>query len=70
MLKTDKTTAKPLLRNHRMSKEIRMRLKTRKWQKKINFEKHAMNKSLMILKPNENVLMRNNNNWSPATVED
>lgn len=47
-----------------------MRLKTRKWQQKINFDKQATYTSLRVLKPNENVLMRNNNKWSPATVED
>lgn len=46
-----------------------MGLKTIKWQQKINFDKHATNTSLRVLKPNENVLMRNNNKWSPATVE-
>lgn len=69
MLKTDIPTAEQLLRNDKMSQEISMRLKTRKWQQKINFDKHATNTSLRVLKPNENVLMRNNK-WSPATVED
>lgn len=61
-LKLIKTTAKLLLHNRKRSKEISMRLKARKLQKNINFEKHAMNKSLMVLKPNENIHMRNNNN--------
>lgn len=60
--------AEPLLRNDRMSQEIIMILKTRKWQQKINIDNHAMNKSFMVLKPNENALMRNKNNWSQATV--
>lgn len=32
--------AEPLLRNGRVSKEISMRLKARKWQHKINIDKH------------------------------
>lgn len=57
-----KPTANLLLHNGKKRKENSMRLKARKLQKNINFEKHAMNKLLIVLKPNENILMRNNTN--------
>lgn len=53
VLKTDVSTAIPLLRNARMSLEINMRLKTRKWQQKINFDKLATRTPLRDLKQNK-----------------
>ncbi|XP_062620781.1 uncharacterized protein K02A2.6-like [Saccostrea cucullata] len=70
MLKTDIPTAEPLLHNPKMTQEINMRLKTRKWQQKINFDKHVSKTPLRDLNSHENVLMRNNNKWCPATVTD
>jgi hypothetical protein len=51
-----------------MTQEINMRLKTRKWQQKINFDKHVANAPLRNLNPTKNVIFRNNDKWCPATI--
>jgi hypothetical protein len=68
MLKTDIPTAETLLHNDKMTQEINMRLKTRKWQQKINFDKHVANTPLRNLNPTKNVIFRNNDKWCPTTL--
>ena len=70
MLKTDIPTTEPLLSaNDKLSREITTKLKMRKWKQKEHYDKHAAKTPLRDLQRHEKVVMRNNNKWVPATVE-
>lgn len=67
-LKTDLPTASPLLESNSVGmQDIQERLKTRKYQQKINYDAHA-GKELRDLFPRESTVMRHDNKWTPAVI--
>lgn len=69
-LKTDLPTTTPLLDTNNSSfKEVQMRLKTRKMMRNVNADIHC-GKELRNLYKGEKVIMRHNNEWTPAIVHE
>ena len=69
-LKTDLPTSAELLKSKSLStQEVEERLKTKKFQDKINYDKHA-GSTLRDLYPGEQTVIRHNDRWTPATVVD
>jgi len=68
-LKTDLPTTAPLLtsRNNLSDHEIKMRLKTRQTNQKLNYDRHS-GPNLRTLHQGEKVVMRNQGTWIPAKV--
>ncbi|XP_061185195.1 uncharacterized protein K02A2.6-like [Saccostrea echinata] len=67
-LKTDLPVASPLLESTIIGmQDIQERLKTRKYQQKLNFDAHA-GKELRDLYSGEATVMRHENKWTPAVV--
>lgn len=68
-LKTDLPTTSPLLSSETNStSELKLRLKTRKLMQNIDSEKHTGSELRNLFK-DEKVIMRHNNEWIPATVQ-
>lgn len=67
-LKTDLPTASPLLESNSVGmQDIQERLKTRKFQQKINYDAHV-GKELRDLFTGESTVMRHDNKWTPAVI--